>query len=684
MKKIFTLLVIVMAGFTANAQYYYLGSAGQFTGSLNQDAAYPTGGGQVAGWTSLVGPSAATPVWSAVQTLPFPFDFNGSPVTNYKISSTGVLTFTTAAVAVPSATPAALPSASIPDKSICMWGLNANGSNDNGSIKVFGTAPNRQLWVHYSSCTNATVAWSYWSIVLVEGSNKIYIVDQRNASAGGALSAGIQIDATTAVSIAGSPALAGIATTDFTPADDYNYEFIQGVQPANEIALLSCDVLPYVGAGPVTITGTVKNYGSNPITSFAAAWDNGSGPQTGTISGVTVAPSGGTASFSHTITMTAVAGSNYTINLGVTLPGDADLTNNVASATTTCLSSIPARTTVGEEKTGTWCGWCPRGAVGLAGMEATSSFIGIAVHNGDPMTITSYDGQIGTYVPGGYPGGGVDRVLEGDPSTFASMHAARVTDLTPCAVNNVTFTNTGTNITVSAQAEFFGTIAGNYRMSLVMVEDDVIGGTTGNWLQTNYYSGGGNGVLTDPVSNFVWSSAAASVNPTDFGGYDHVARTLSSDNMLGTPGSLPAGSVPIGTHNYTFAAIPTSTFLDLRKTHAVVMIVNATTGEVMNAGKSTSIATVGLEEIESVANYSVYPNPSAGSVNIAFNLLNKANVSVQITDALGNVVYTSASSLMSAGEQNASFNGANLADGMYFVNLNVDGQVSTKRLTMVH
>lgn len=683
MKKIFTLLVIVMAGFTANAQYYYLGSAGEFPGSLNQDPSYPAGGGQVAGWTSIVGPNSTTPVWSANQTLPFAFNFNGSPVTDYKISSTGVLTFTTSAVTVPGATPAALPNAAIPDKSICLWGLNTSGTNDNGSIKVFGTAPNRQLWIHYSSVVNGTIAWSYYSIVLVEGTNQIFIVDQRNTTGTGAISAGIQVDATTAVNITGSPALGAIAATDPTPADDYNWEFIQGVQPANEIALLSCDVLPYVAAGSVTITGTIKNYGSNPITSFAAAWDNGGGPQTGTITGVNAAASGGTATFSHTVPMTAVAGQTYTINLGVTLPGDVNLTNNTGSATTTCLTSIPARTTVGEEKTGTWCQWCPRGAVGLAGMEATSDFIGIAVHNGDPMTVASYDGQIGTYVPGGYPGGGVDRVIEGDPSTFAAMHAARVSALTPCAVNNVTFTNDGTNITVSAQAEFFGTIAGNYRMSLVMVEDDVIGGTTGNWMQVNAYGAGTQGTLTDPVSGFVWSSAGSPVNPTAFGGYDHVARTLSSDNMLGTPGSLPTGSVPTGTHNYTFAAIPTSTFLDLRKTHAVVMIVNATTGEVMNAGKSTSIATVGLEEMEQVAGYTVYPNPSAGSVNIAFNLLNQANVSVQITDALGNVVYTTESTLMNAGEQAASFNGANLADGMYFVNLNVDGQIITKRLTMV-
>ncbi len=683
MKRIFTLLVVLLAGFTVNAQYYYYSGPGAFTGSLNQDPAYPTGGGQVAGWTSLVGPNATTPVWSATQALPFAFNFNGSPVTNYKISSTGVLTFTTAAATVPSATPAALPSASIPDKSICVWGLNANGANDNGSIKVFGTAPNRQLWIHYSSCTNSTIAWSYYSIVLVEGSDAIYVVDQRNTTGTGALTIGIQIDATTAVNVTGSPAVGAQAGGDFGPADDYTYEFIQGVQPANEIKLVSCDILPYIAAGNVSIKGTIRNLGSSPITSFTTAYDAGAGLVPGNITGINV-PSNGTYQFTHTTPLAATAGSNYAISLGVTMTGDANLTNNTATANTTALTQIPARTVVGEERTGTWCGWCPRGAVGLAGMEATNNFIGIAVHNGDPMTIAAYDGGISQWIPSSFPTGGVDRVTTGNPANFATMHAGRVNALTPCAVNSVTTTKTATNITVSTEVEFFGTISGNYRLSCVMVEDDYYDGTTGQWLQVNYYNGGANGLMTDPVTGFEWSTAGANVSPVAFGGYDHVAMTLSGNDILGNAGSLPAGSVPLGTHTFTFPTVPVSTFNNLGKVRAVVMIVNAATGEIMNAGKSPTVSGLSLEEMEAVADYTVYPNPSAGSVNISFNLLNNANVSVQIVDALGNVVYTNASQMMTAGEHNANFNGANLANGMYFVNLNVDGQVITKRLTMVH
>ena len=52
--------------------------------SLNQDPAYPDGGGQASGWVSLLGPSVDPAEWSAVQSIPFPFNFNGVPLRNTK------------------------------------------------------------------------------------------------------------------------------------------------------------------------------------------------------------------------------------------------------------------------------------------------------------------------------------------------------------------------------------------------------------------------------------------------------------------------------------------------------------------------------------------------------------------------------------------------------------------------
>jgi len=382
---------LTLFGQLAFGQYYYTTGSGDTPGGLNQDPAYPAGSGQVAGWNSILGPSVGTPTWSANQTIPFAFNFNGAPVTSYKVSSTGVLTFTTGAVAVPGATPAALPDAAIPDNSVCAWGLEASGTNDNVSTKTFGSAGSQQEWIHFSSCTNGSIGWSYWSIVLEEGSDNIYIVDQRNTTGTGALSVGIQIDAATAYSDAASPAVGATAGTDFNSADDFYYTFIQGTQPQNEVELVSFDLLPYVGVGGTDIMGTVQNLGSDPITTLTVTWDDGTGPYMDNIP-VNIA-SNASYNFTSPTQLNAVAGTGYTIDLNVTITGDADLTNNDLQMGTVALTSIPTKKVVGEEKTGTWCGWCPRGAVGLANMESVPEFIGIAVHNGsnDPMVVSSYD-----------------------------------------------------------------------------------------------------------------------------------------------------------------------------------------------------------------------------------------------------------------------------------------------------
>ena len=73
----------------------------RYSRSLNQDPAYPDGSGQASGWVSLLGPSVDPAEWSAVQSIPFPFNFNGYTVTEYKVSSSGVLTFNTSAANVP-------------------------------------------------------------------------------------------------------------------------------------------------------------------------------------------------------------------------------------------------------------------------------------------------------------------------------------------------------------------------------------------------------------------------------------------------------------------------------------------------------------------------------------------------------------------------------------------------------
>ena len=77
-------------------------------------------------------------------------------------------------------------------------------------------------------------------------------------------------------------------------------------------------------------------------------------------------------------------------------------------------NTLPKHRAVLEEYTGTWCGYCPRGFVGLEEMNRLypEDFIGISYHNKDPMEIMS-TGQYPNEV-GGFPAAFIDRNISTD------------------------------------------------------------------------------------------------------------------------------------------------------------------------------------------------------------------------------------------------------------------------------
>ncbi len=372
MKKLLQLILILCTCQLANAQYYYLPypNAGQNPGNINQDGEYPQGT-SATGWVTILGPTSVTPVWSTTQTLPFPFSFNGSAVTQFKISSSAILTFDIATgLAAPTYTKAALPSALIPNNSVCIWGLAARGTNDYVVTKTFGTSPNRQFWVQFNSYGYGTVAsggsaYTYWSIMLEETTNNIYIVDQRTGGYVGTalVSAGIQINSTTAYSVAGSPSLASLSTTgDGTPADNSYYQFIQGTQPDFDASISDITTSAYLAPGSNTISGEIKNFGTSTITSFTANYKVANGAVVSSvISGVSI-PSLTASTFTSSIPWVQTTPGAYVVECYATnLNGgnvDQNLANDKFTKTINILLSLEQRIPMFEIFTSSTCPPC--------------------------------------------------------------------------------------------------------------------------------------------------------------------------------------------------------------------------------------------------------------------------------------------------------------------------------------
>lgn len=81
--------------------------------------------------------------------------------------------------------------------------------------------------------------------------------------------------------------------------------------------------------------------------------------------------------------------------------------------------------------------------------------------------------------------------------------------------------------------------------------------------------------------------------------------------------------------------------------------------------------------------FSIYPNPTqAGFTAIVDNKVTNAATVITITDVSGRVVLTKEMKLQ-AGKQMIQMSTENLRDGIYFVNLNMDGKKGTQKLVIV-
>ncbi|MDX2283185.1 MAG: PKD domain-containing protein [Bacteroidia bacterium] len=338
------LLAFLALGYAARSQSYlvaYFPNAGN-PGGVNTEGDAPG----LSGWTNLVlGPQAAN-IWSPTVAIPFSFNFFGQPVTHFKASQNGVVTFDTLVTALPGNNEA-LPSANFPDKSVAgFWdsftGAPPTASGDDIRYKVFGTAPNRQLWIKWYSFEMSNLSFVYNSIVLEEGTNKIYIVDQYSSTTPTPLmtaTVGVQLNSSTGVQFGSNVSLGGngTATTD----NDY-YEFFPVSGAALDAAMLSVRTSQAAvqgcasAAAPVTIR--VRNVGTSPISGMTASFtvDGGTPSAPEPLPG-TLQP-GDTLIYTFTATAALVTPGPHTILATADLSGDGDPANNTAGLTVTTIA----------------------------------------------------------------------------------------------------------------------------------------------------------------------------------------------------------------------------------------------------------------------------------------------------------------------------------------------------------
>ncbi len=397
----------------------------------------------------------------------------------------------------------------------------------------------------------------------------------------------------------------------------------------NNILLQSVAVQPYISVGNQTYSGTIKNIGTNNVTSYTVTWQaNGGALQTYNVTGINIAP-GATHNFTHNIPLNAVSGL-YNLIFNVSLvngSADPDPSNNSLSKST----QIPTGSTVFkpllEKFTSSTCSPCASYNASTfnpyySAQNQNFNYIAYQMNwpgNGDPYYTLE---------------GGVRRDFYG-VSAITSLWI----DGAEYSTSNSQAALTTHVATEANKPGYFGLTA-NRNLSG--------GNAVVNYTITPYISG--SFVLHAAVIEKVTTNNASTNGETSF---KHVMMKMVP-NASGTTISATAGTPISGqiSASLTGAFIEENTDLEV-----ILFLQNATTKEIMQSFQATNA--LSLEE-NVLAKVKLYPNPASNNIRFA----NLEDATIMITDITGKVV------LQSEGvDENSIINVSDLNSGIYLVNI---------------
>jgi hypothetical protein len=320
-----------------------------------------------------------------------------------------------------------------------------------------------------------------------------------------------------------------------------------------------------------------------------------------------------------------------------------------------------------------------RGHAGLKDMlhnHQDDSFIGIAVHNGDPMVVTAYDAATATFISG-YPSGIMNRVHKDVDAGISAIEDAYAIEITRVPVAKIDIQNQVWNpatreISFDAVSTFALDMSNsNFNISGVIVENGVTGTATG-YNQANYYVPGAAtaaGIDLIDWEGINWKNLPNPI-PAASMVYNHVGRALLG-GFDGFAGSVPTTVVYNTPYSYNMTyTLPTTQ--DENNTELVVFVLDNVTGQIVNARMmplNTQLSTNQFAKND----INLYPNPSTGIVH--FDTPNA--VSIAIVDVLGKTVFTAQNVTK---ETNVDL--SNLQKGVYFAKINGESGSFSKKIIL--
>ena len=353
-----------------------------------------------------------------------------------------------------------------------------------------------------------------------------------------------------------------------------------------------------------------------------------------------------------------------------------------------------------EEETGTWCGWCPRGIVYMDSLwKLDSNIVSIVcVHDealidgmaNDNSSTKKYD-TVASKTTGfvfGYPDYILDRQLRDDPS-FAFTDLPPFFNLFGFANMAITQTIAGSSLTAEVNVTPAINLSGQYQLELVVEENDV-SSPTGNFWQSNEYSGLTTYVAAGCGYDFNDSGSTIAAGHIKF---HFVARyTMPADlraSPNGVAGSLPSTMTAGATYNYTFAPVPLRPNWNPTQLRCIALLIDADSsstnyGRILNSVYSigTPWGVTGTATQTPASDIYIYPNPATREAHLTFSMAEQADATVTVYDALGRAVINIPAQQMDAGLHTINIATQNLLAGIYSVTLTAGGNRTTRLLSI--
>ena len=675
-KLLLALACISLSSYAQTGYYQEPISGTSNPGDLNKDSEDILASDIAPGWAVIVG-SNNTGTWSTSQVVPFAFKLNDEVVNSYLVHGNGVVTFTPGASGSIAATGTSLPDTSIPDKSVCLWGLRPSGPNDNILSKTFGTAPNRQHWISFNSCTEAnnSTGFTYMSIVLEETTNKIYFVDQRVSTANRTkIVAGIQLDNSMAYKLNNANTYACKAPNSQDYEDNIYYTFSPGSLPAKNATLVSLDNAKYelLSNAPYEIIYSIGNNGSETITEVQVSYSiDGGAAVTDVISGLSI-ESGAIAQVKSTSKWNPALSQAYSIEVTIdSVNGTLDGTtaDNSGKSSVIIVDAFVQRNVLHEVFTSSTCVPCKPGNENLnsiivgkdnhTSVKYQMSWPSTSKGNGDPYYFAELAARRTYYAVNTIPRMQVDGTAwEGNAGTYTAGAFKEQTEVPSLmeitgSAKNEWKGKISCDITIDPKADY---TSANMKVYAMIIEKETY------WnLKTNGETKFENVVkkiMPGPGGDNL--AAMTKDNPVNksysftFTGYYRLPYDATAPINLNTEQSV---------ENFDNLAV-------------VVFVQDNATKEVFQSAMF-DVASTGTKDISNKMN--VYPNPATNQMLVNVKTLSNANSSVELINVMGQVV---ASGNTPNGQY--TFDVSTISNGIYTVKMLGDSKQAIQKIVVKH